>query len=148
MKEIIETLAAKADLVIIDGPPFIVADAPLLASKVNGMLLIVQLEHTREQAIKAMMEQIRRAGAKVVGVALNRIPAKSIGYYTGHPHYASYYSEEDEIKGSSSSHESWREKLNFWPFNRSPRNKRNGRKQGVFDEIDIIENDEGFGWRD
>ncbi len=148
MKEIIETLAAKADLVIIDGPPFIVADAPLLASKVNGVLLIVQLEHTREQAIKAMMEQIHRAGAKVVGVALNRIPAKSIGYYTGHPHYATYYSEEDEIKGSSSAHEGWRKKLNFWPFNRSPRDKKNGRKRGVFDEIDIIENDEGFGWRD
>lgn len=148
MEEIIETLGGQADIVIIDGPPFIVADAPLLASKVNGVLLIIQLGHTRKPAIKAMIDQIHRAGAKVVGVALNRIPAKNIGYYTGNPYYSAYYSNEEEVKGVSSTQNGWRDRLNFWPFNRLSNGKANGRNRRVFDEIDIIENDEGFGWRD
>jgi non-specific protein-tyrosine kinase len=148
MEEIIVSLETEADLVIIDGPPFIVADAPLIASKVNGVLLIVRLGHTREPAIKAMIDQIHRAGAKVIGVALNRIPAKNIGYYTGNPYYSSYYTNEEEVDGVSGTQNGWRDKLNFWPFNRSSNDKANGRNRRVFDEIDIIENDEGFGWRD
>jgi non-specific protein-tyrosine kinase len=147
MEEIIGELGAQADQVIIDGPPFIVADAPLLASKVNGVLLIVRLGHTREPAIKAMIEQIDRAGAKVIGVALNRIPGRSIGYYTGNPYYSSYYSKQEEQMGVYGKPKGWREKV--WPFNRASKSKTNNRNRRVFDEIDIIESDgEGLGWRD
>jgi succinoglycan biosynthesis transport protein ExoP len=149
MGEILAELEAQADLVIIDGPPFIVADAPLLASKVNGVLLIVQLERTREPALKAMIEQINRAGAKVIGVALNRIPARSIGYYTGNPYYSSYYANEEEQMGMRGQPKSWREKINFWPFNRGSKSRPKGRNRREFDEIDIIESEgEGLGWRD
>ena len=36
-----------ADVVIIDGPPFFVADAMILASKVDGVLMVVRPGHTR-----------------------------------------------------------------------------------------------------
>jgi capsular exopolysaccharide synthesis family protein len=149
MSQIFETLGRSADIVIIDGPPFIVADAPVLASKVNGVLLIIQLGHTRAPAIKTMMEQINRSGAKVLGVALNRLPARSVGYYTGNPNYSSYYNDEGENWKGKDQQRSWREKLSFWPFNRQTISRKGSGSRRVFDEIDIVEGEsEGYGWRE
>jgi capsular exopolysaccharide synthesis family protein len=147
MSEIMKELGIKADIVIIDGPPFVVADAPLLASKVDGVLLIVRLGHTHKPAISALMEQIRRSGSKVIGVALNRIPSRSIGYYTGNPNYTAYYTNEDE-DGSGNTRQK-KPLLNFWPFNGSSLSKSRSDSKRVFDEIDIIESEgDGYSWRD
>ena len=144
-----ETLGSKADIVIIDGPPFVVADAPVLASKVNGVLLIIRLDHTRKPAINAMMEQINRSGTKVIGVALNRIPARSIGYYTGNPYYAAYYNDDEERWTRAERRGGRRPLFNFWPFNSQSNSKSGANSKRVFDEIDIIEGEgDGYGWRD
>ena len=149
MSEILKSLASSADIVIIDGPPFVVADAPVLASKVNGVLLIVRLGHTRKPAISALMEQVNRAGAKVIGVALNRIPARSIGYYTGNPYYAAYYGSEEVDWKSTGRQSGWRKKLNFWPFNTQSKSRPEANSKRVFDEIEFREGDsDGYGWRD
>jgi succinoglycan biosynthesis transport protein ExoP len=146
MSEILEALGSKADIVIIDGPPFVVADAPVLASKVDGVLLVVRLGHTRKPAINALMEQISRSRANVIGVALNRIPARSIGYYTGNPYYSAYYTNEDDALGSTGRQER-KPLFNFWPFNAGSKSKTNS--QRVFDEVDIVESEgEGYGWRE
>jgi Mrp family chromosome partitioning ATPase len=42
MSEILNDLKAHADVVIIDGPPFLVADATTLAAKVDGVLVVVR----------------------------------------------------------------------------------------------------------
>lgn len=94
MTEILEYLKSQADLVILDGPPFIVADAPVLASRVDGVLLVVRPEFTQQPALENMVEQIERAGARIVGVALNRVPLKSAMRYTGNRYYASYYQDD------------------------------------------------------
>jgi succinoglycan biosynthesis transport protein ExoP len=149
MGEIMATLGSTADIVIIDGPPFVVADAPVLASKVDGVLLIIRLSHTRKPAISAMMEQISRSGAKVIGVALNRIPARSIGYYTGNPYYSAYYTNEEVEWNGKSQKTGWRTKLNFWPFNSRSNSKSGANNKRVFDEVDIVESDgDAYGWRD
>lgn len=148
MSDILERLGSQADIVIIDGPPFVVADAPLLASKVDGVLLIVRLGNTRKPAIHALMEQITRSGSKVIGVALNRIPTRSIGYYSGNPYYSAYYTN-DENESNGIGIRIKQSLLNFWPFNSSSNSKSRKGGQRVFDEIDIIEGDgEGYGWRD
>jgi non-specific protein-tyrosine kinase len=148
MSEIMEALGSKADIVIIDGPPFVVADAPVLASKVDGVLLVVRLGHTRKPAINALMEQISRSRANVIGVALNRIPGRSIGYYTGNPYYSAYYTNEDDALGSTGRQER-RPLFNFWPFNVRSSSKSKTNSQRVFDEVDIVESEgEGYGWRD
>jgi capsular exopolysaccharide synthesis family protein len=149
MSQILETLGRSADIVIIDGPPFIVADASVLASKVNGVLLIIQLGHTRAPAIKTMMEQINRSGAKVVGVALNRLPARTIGYYTGYPNYSSYYNDEVESRQGTDQQHSWRERLSFWPFNSGSNSRSKSTNKRVFDEIDVVEEEsDGYDWRE
>jgi capsular exopolysaccharide synthesis family protein len=104
MIQILEYLESQADVVIIDGPPFLVADAAVLSAKVDGVLLVVRANFTHQPAIKAMMDQVTRSGARVLGVALNRIPRKNVGYYSGN-YYSSYYSgshEEPIEKGKAS----------------------------------------------
>jgi hypothetical protein len=85
----------------------------------------------------------------VIGVALNRLPASSVGSYTGNPYYSPYFSQDEERFGSPRVPRSWREKLSFWPFNNQSTSGTDIGSRGVFDEIDIIEGEsDGYGWRD
>jgi capsular exopolysaccharide synthesis family protein len=101
MSQLLSELAAFADVVIIDGPPFIVPDAMILASKVDGVLLVIRPGHTRRSLAKAAMEHIKLVGASVVGVVLNRIPLRGADYYAGNSYLYTYYmsSYGDESKG-------------------------------------------------
>ena len=107
MEQLLCQLEETTDVVIIDGPPLIVADAMILASKVDGVLMVVRPGHTRESLAKAAMEHIRLVGAKVVGVVLNRIPLRGADYYAGKSFLYTYYGSNyrDERKG--------KEKKNF-----------------------------------
>lgn len=84
MGQILARLVESASVVIIDSPPFLVADASVLAAKVDGVLLVIQPGRTQAEAAKAMLAQLDRAGARVVGVVLNRIPRKGANYYGGY----------------------------------------------------------------
>lgn len=91
MTRILSRLEESASLVVIDSPPFVVSDATVLASKVDGVVLVIQPGRTHAEAARVMLEQLSRAGARVVGVVLNRIPRKSPDYYGGY--YYQYGSE-------------------------------------------------------
>jgi capsular exopolysaccharide synthesis family protein len=91
MDQLLRQLRETADVVIIDGPPFIVADAMILASKVDGVLLVVRPGHTRQSLAKASVEHIKLVGARVVGVVLNRIPLRGADYYAGKSYRDTYY---------------------------------------------------------
>ena len=101
MLQILEELRSQTDMLIIDSPPSLVADAQVLAAKVDGVLLVIWPGHTHIDSAKATIEQLKRAEANVVGVVINRIPRDRSGYYGGHYYYYSnsdksyhYYSEE------------------------------------------------------
>jgi len=92
MDLILEELSGMADIVIVDGPPGFVVDAVVLAAKVDGVLLVVNIGETRRGSIKMVTEQFRRIGANLVGVVLNRV-ARGSAYY-GSYYYSTYYSKE------------------------------------------------------
>ncbi len=87
MNHILERLEESATAVVIDSPPFIVADASVLAAKVDGVVLVVQPGRTHAEQAQAILEQLNRAGARVVGVVLNRIPRQRSDYYGGYRYY-------------------------------------------------------------
>jgi Mrp family chromosome partitioning ATPase len=91
MDELLCKLQETADVVIIDGPPLIVADAMVMAAKVDGVVLVVRPGHTRRSLAQAASEQIKLAGIKVVGVVLNRIPLRGADYYAGKSYLYTYY---------------------------------------------------------
>ncbi len=91
MSQILSSLEGVAEVVILDGPPFLVADAWVLAAKVDGVLLVVRPTYTHRDAVRTVMEQVTRMGARVVGVALNRIPARQAEYYGGYWYISPYH---------------------------------------------------------
>ncbi len=93
MVHILSRLVESASVVIIDSPPFVVTDATVLAAKVDGVLLVIQPGKTHAEAAKAMLAQLQRADAHVVGVVLNRVPRKNANYY-GYYRYDNDYSIE------------------------------------------------------
>ncbi len=84
MTELLEMLRGKADYVLIDTPPIIaVTDAAVLASRVDGVLLVVNAGKTkRELAIKAR-DMLKQVNANVIGVVLNnaQVDKSAYAYY-------------------------------------------------------------------
>lgn len=91
MDQILASLEDVANVVILDGPPFEVADAAVLAAKVDGVVLIIRPGYSRKASVKAMMEQLDHSGARLVGVVVNQIPRKLADYYGGQLHLSPYY---------------------------------------------------------
>lgn len=91
MDQILKEVGQTAEMIIVDSPPSLVADIQVLAAKVDGVLLVVQPGHTSAQDARATLEQLNRAGARVVGVVFNRIPRNRSYYYGGYRHYSPYY---------------------------------------------------------
>jgi polysaccharide biosynthesis transport protein len=81
MDRVLNEIEKRADIVIIDAPPFFVPDALVLASKVDGVLLVVSSGSSKEKDVRGMMEQIDRTGVKVIGVAMNKVTQEKPAYY-------------------------------------------------------------------
>jgi non-specific protein-tyrosine kinase len=92
MSVLLEKLADDADAVIIDSPPVLpVADAVLLAQKVDAVLLLIDATETTRNAAEQAAESLRQAGANLVGAILNNLPSHSgYGYYYGGYVYGEY----------------------------------------------------------
>jgi polysaccharide biosynthesis transport protein len=79
---ILNCLRQQADLLLIDSPPVLpFADASLLASQSDGVLLVLRASKTRRKAAQDALQNLRQAGARVLGVVLNVMPARADGYY-------------------------------------------------------------------
>ncbi|HUH97380.1 MAG TPA: polysaccharide biosynthesis tyrosine autokinase [Anaerolineales bacterium] len=96
MDLILAKIASRVDVVIMDSPPSVVADAQVLAAKVDCVLLVVQPGKTHADAARAMREQLKRAGARLVVVVFNRIPRSQGYYYGGYQYYSPYYSRNHQ----------------------------------------------------
>jgi non-specific protein-tyrosine kinase len=93
MGDLIEQLLQYADLVIFDSPPVLaVTDAAVLGRQVDGVLLVTDAGQTREQALIQATQELRKTGANLLGVALNRLDTRRGGYYY---YYYYYYSDSD-----------------------------------------------------
>ncbi len=72
-RTVIEDLAEMADMVLFDCPPLgFGADAATLAGRVDGVILVVDLESATEQTVRSALRQLEAVRANVVGFVLNR----------------------------------------------------------------------------
>jgi polysaccharide biosynthesis transport protein len=84
MAAILLRLAAAADFVIFDTPPVAaVTDATVLASKCDGVIIVVEEGRTQCPAVIRTRDTLVSVNARVVGVVLNKQRARdtSDGYY-------------------------------------------------------------------
>jgi len=71
LQDVLDDLAKQAGAVIVDGPPVLTTpDAAILGSKVDGILLVLNLGKTRLKAAIEAVKVLNRAGGTILGVAL------------------------------------------------------------------------------
>ena len=90
MSQLLAELCRLVDVIVIDTPPSMVADAQILAAKVDAVLLVTQPGVTHAETARAALELFKRAGARVIGTVLNRIPRNRGYYYGGYQYYSPY----------------------------------------------------------
>lgn len=78
-------LLDRADLILIDSPPLSIgADASLIATWVDGLLVVVDLGSSTDRTVREALRSLQAAHARVLGLVLNRDPSfetASYGYY-------------------------------------------------------------------
>ena len=88
--QVLGEMRKNGDMVIVDGPPLLLPDASVLASRVDAVLVVIQLNRTKAKAALDTIDQLNRAGVKIAGIVLNRVRTKDTSYY--HKHLKRYYS--------------------------------------------------------
>lgn len=82
MEKLIKNLKEEYDYVIIDTNPIgLVADAQILSSKVDGVILVARYEKTKKESLLNCKKMIDQVGGNTIGVVLNGIDEKKGKYY-------------------------------------------------------------------
>ena len=91
MRSLVDDLAKRFDIVLIDSPPVLpVADALILSGYADAVLLVVAAGHTRRAELRRAVGKLAQASAPVVGAVLNKATAQDgYGYYGGYRPYVS-----------------------------------------------------------
>jgi capsular exopolysaccharide synthesis family protein len=104
IRELIKNLRARYDYVFMDSPPIVgVSDSPILASEVDGVILVVQYRKYPRLVSTRAKRMIESVGGRIVGVVLNNINImRDDSYYYYHSYYSSYYTQHPEKAGAAS----------------------------------------------
>ncbi|MGE5728249.1 MAG: GumC family protein, partial [Gemmatimonas sp.] len=74
VREVLERLSPEFDTVVIDSPPInLLADAALLGSAADAVMLVVRVGHTQVDDLRFAMDQLDSTHAPVIGTLLNDI---------------------------------------------------------------------------
>jgi capsular exopolysaccharide synthesis family protein len=97
MYDLVHALSEDA-IVIIDAPPLIpVTDAAVLTHRTDGAIIVTTVGRTTFDALKKAQQNLERAGARALGVVLNRVPRKGSGAaYYGYQYTGTYYRAADD----------------------------------------------------
>jgi non-specific protein-tyrosine kinase len=74
MEEIIAAFLERADVVLFDAPPVVaVTDAAVLATKVDGVLLVINAGGTKRDYARAAKARLEKVSANLLGAVLNNV---------------------------------------------------------------------------
>lgn len=91
MNKVLSELADTADYVLIDSSPLLlVTDAAVAAQHANGVILVAASGSTRRHDLAGAVQTLERAGSKLLGIVLTKVPLKDASY----GHYGSYGSTQ------------------------------------------------------
>ena len=112
---LIDVLRERFDFVIIDTPPALpVADAAIIASRTDGVIVIVKAGETKKNQFQGVCDSIQSVGSRVIGAVINMIPASrsydNYGYrygygYSGSYRYSRKYKPYETVYGNEASTE-------------------------------------------
>ena len=97
MEDMIETLAANFDVVLLDTPPVgLLVDAAAMAKFCDGALLVVGYRKGRQREISDAVRQLNQTGCRMLGAVLNGVKFNSMSnrhYYYNSERYAAHYNK-------------------------------------------------------
>ena len=103
MSEILNQVKDSYDIVLVDASPVLpTTDAVIVASKVDGVVMVYQVGQVARGALKRAKAQLENAKATVIGVVLNGLKPETGKDYKDYGYYGYYY-------GYGSESEEWRE---------------------------------------
>jgi Mrp family chromosome partitioning ATPase len=91
MQQLILEAMREYQFVLIDAPPLLnVTDGRILATMVDGAVLVVRGGCTPQELAKQAQFHVRDVGARLIGVVLNDVDMRHHGYYQGYYRYGSH----------------------------------------------------------
>lgn len=94
LEELFKELRQRFDHLVVDScPSLMMADATILSTFVDGVVLVVESGSTPRGAVLRAQKIIESVGGKVLGTVLNKLDLRRDGYYgyTYRNYYRSYY---------------------------------------------------------
>ncbi|OCT10696.1 capsular biosynthesis protein [Paenibacillus pectinilyticus] len=89
MLSVIEELKLQFDVILIDAPPAIaVTDSQIIATRADGVILVVNSDKTKRDAVLKAKQNLDNVRARILGVILNNVDRKNKDAY-----YYYYYGE-------------------------------------------------------
>ena len=99
---LIERLLDNYDHIIIDSPPVMgLADAPLIAGRVEGVVYVVESHGIRSSMVKTALARLASANAHIIGGVLTKFDARKAHYGYGYE-YGYGYGRDDAPKSNTS----------------------------------------------
>jgi len=100
LEQILQEAARDFDVVLIDSPPILgLADAPMMAALVDGVIFVVEADRSRRGALKMALRRLRAMRPVLLGAVLTKFdPLKAGNRYSEYYGYE-YYQYETAAKG-------------------------------------------------
>ncbi len=99
MANLLKRLQARFTHVVVDSPPIAsFTDGVLIASMVDGVILVVHAGHSSRQVVRRSRQLLQEIGAKIFGVVLNNVnlnTKENYYYYQSYYHHGNYAHPEE-----------------------------------------------------
>jgi succinoglycan biosynthesis transport protein ExoP len=97
---LIERLLQTYDHVVIDSPPVMgLADAPLIAGRVEGVIYAVESHGIRSSMVKTALGRLASANARIIGGVLTKFEARKAHYGYGYEYGYGYGRNDKAVRG-------------------------------------------------
>lgn len=85
LRLMVNALSEKFDHIVFDSPPMLgLADAPLIASNVEGIVYVVEAKRTAARGVLNSLARLREAKTRIFGVVLTKYRSTQFGYDYGY----------------------------------------------------------------
>lgn len=99
-KKLVATLESKYDYVIFDTPPIgAFIDAAILSQNVDATIFVVRREFAKRTEVAAAFDQLKKAGANVIGTVFNYCESSQSSYYSNY--YEDGSKKTGHVQGST-----------------------------------------------
>jgi capsular exopolysaccharide synthesis family protein len=100
LSALLDRLLEHYDHVVIDSPPVMgLADAPLIAARVEGVVYAVESHGIRVSQVKTALGRLAAANVRIFGGVLTKFEARRAAYGYGYEYGYSYGRAKDDAKG-------------------------------------------------